>query len=128
MLHHVFSCLLRAKVIAQRELSSRSCSFDVPTLLLPFSICIFCNRADPSTAHSLCCWSGIVQICSIVSGGSSQTAAVSHKSFLDNGLDFPSCEEEGGFALSLKIVLSVAASPVSTLPETLRHLREHFWR
>lgn len=51
MLHHVFSCLLRAKVTAQKELSSRSCFFDVPILLLPFSSCIFCNRAAP--LHSI---------------------------------------------------------------------------
>lgn len=38
MFHHVFSCLLRAKVIAQKELTSRSCSFDVPTLLLTCSL------------------------------------------------------------------------------------------
>lgn len=37
MLHHVFSCL-RAKVIAQKELTSTSCSFDFLTLLLTCSL------------------------------------------------------------------------------------------
>lgn len=63
-----------------------------------------------------------------IASASSQTAAVSHENSLANGLDFPSCEEEGGFVFSVKVVLSMAASPVSTLPETLRYLREHFWR